>query len=266
MIVCYLDTETTGVDPYSDRIVEIALARGELGDPRDRLESFTSLVDPGIAIPAEATEIHGISTEDVAEAPHFGIIAPRVEELLDGAVLVGYNSRSFDVPLIDAELRRADRAGLPRDEHGTIEVREIDLFRVWKAIEPRTLSSATLRFTGDLHGNAHRADGDVSVLSEIIRGMADSGLVPPELEGGTPIVPEEMMIDLSMPADEVDRDGKFKRREDGKIVFAFGMHEGKRVAKHMDYVNWMLGKDFSEETKAWCLRFKQNLAAWSEYR
>ena len=66
-----LDTETTGLDTTQDRIVEIAAVRLEgTTEPVDR---FARLLDPGVAIPASATGIHGIADADVEGAEHFEI-------------------------------------------------------------------------------------------------------------------------------------------------------------------------------------------------
>ena len=66
-LVLSFDTETTGADPRSDRIVELggAYLQGttRLGPP------LRALVNPGIYIPAGATNVHGIRNEDVSEAP-----------------------------------------------------------------------------------------------------------------------------------------------------------------------------------------------------
>ncbi|MEI8124716.1 MAG: exonuclease domain-containing protein, partial [Parachlamydiaceae bacterium] len=65
----FYDTETTGIRAEKDRVIEIAAY-----DPmNDR--SFERLVNPGCPIPAEATAIHHISNEMVADAPSFDVIA-----------------------------------------------------------------------------------------------------------------------------------------------------------------------------------------------
>jgi DNA polymerase-3 subunit epsilon len=244
---CYLDCETTGLDPYHDRIVEITLLRVVPGAER---EALTTLVDPGMPIPPSATATHGITDADVASAPSFAEIAGDVEGLVSGAVLVGYNSHRFDVPLIDAELRRASRAGLARDQHGAVSAPEIDLLLLWRAFEPRDLATAARRFAGVEHDGAHRSKADAEILFGVLVGMLDGGL--PGLDGD-----EAKLIEATRPADEIDRDGKFKRRDDGVAVFAFGKHDGRPVAEEMGYVDWMMSKDFSPETKAWCRRFRE---------
>lgn len=245
----FLDIEATGVDPYSDRIVEIAVA--DVRPEEEGLRTWSTLVDPGIPIPPGATEVHGITDDDVAEAPTILEIAKTIEALVAGAVLVGYNIRRYDVPLLDSELRRAGRDGLPRNEWGDIEVPEIDLYEVWRKAEPRNLVSAARRFAGeDFEDEAHRADADVAVLSGVLDGMAR------EFDLGNPEDPETLaeLASLSVPDWVVDRSGKFRKEEDGTIVFDFGKHKGKPADSDRNYLGWMISADFNPDTKAWCRR------------
>ncbi|MFF7171130.1 exonuclease domain-containing protein [Streptomyces pseudovenezuelae] len=107
------DTETTGVDVENDRIVSAAVdARGGSADP----EAGEWLADPGIEIPAEAYDVHGISTEHAREhgAPAAQVVHEVAAELaaqvtLGGAAIVGHNV-VFDLTLLDRECRRY---GLP---------------------------------------------------------------------------------------------------------------------------------------------------------
>lgn len=100
--IAVVDVETTGLHPRGDRIVEIAIARVEPGgrEPKVVLET---LVNPGRKV--SATEIHGISDDDVKDAPNFGDLAPAVAKALEGAVFAAYNVY-FDAKFVAAELAR----------------------------------------------------------------------------------------------------------------------------------------------------------------
>lgn len=116
------DTESTGLDLANDRIVTAALWRI---DPAARTkEATTWLIDPGIDIPQEATDIHHITTEHARE--HGRPAAEAVPEIgaalekaaADGVPVVVYNA-PYDLGLLSAELRRHD-AGARLD--GTLRV------------------------------------------------------------------------------------------------------------------------------------------------
>ena len=255
MRLCYFDLETTGLDPHEDRIVEIAwLSATDLEEG----DAYDTLINPEVPIPAEATEVHGISDEDVAEAPTFEEVAEAVELAVRDAVLIGYNIRRFDTVMLDAELRRAGRDGLPRDEHGMIDVLEVDLYEVWRRAEPRDLGTAVERFASVKNEDRHRAAGDVAVLPFVLGGMAERfDLFGQDGEEGDGIL--RPLLDLSRPKWEVDRSGKFRRQEDGTVIFNFGKHDGVPVKTQKGYLKWMLGSDFPPDTKRWVRFFLKYL-------
>jgi DNA polymerase III subunit epsilon len=108
-----LDVETTGTDPHKDRIVTVAMITINPGQPGERTEISTRtwLADPGVDIPADATAIHGISTEQARRdgCPAAEVIA-EVTALLAHVwtattPLCAFNA-PFDLTMLDAELRR----------------------------------------------------------------------------------------------------------------------------------------------------------------
>jgi len=98
------DTETTGTNARSDRIVEIACVKLH---PDGRREVWVRRLNPGIPIPAASTAIHGISDADVAGSPRFAEVARELAEFLANADLAGYNITGFDLPVLRIEFLRA---------------------------------------------------------------------------------------------------------------------------------------------------------------
>ena len=66
--LCFFDLETTGTDISKDRIVEIAILKLH---PDGSKETLESRVNPEMPILAEASAVHGITNEMVAEVPYF---------------------------------------------------------------------------------------------------------------------------------------------------------------------------------------------------
>lgn len=103
------DVETTGLDSFRDRIVEVGIvffhfdAEGALVAESDK----STLVHPGIPIPDSATNIHGITDFDVFSAPAFSDISSELYEKLSGRVLTAHNA-SFDAGFLQAEFSRLD--------------------------------------------------------------------------------------------------------------------------------------------------------------
>ena len=98
----FLDLETTGATPTSDRITEIGLvevANGEF------LGSWSQLVNPQSRIPPFIESLTGITTAMVEDEPTFAQIAPQLFERLQGKILVAHNAR-FDYGFLRNEFQR----------------------------------------------------------------------------------------------------------------------------------------------------------------
>lgn len=104
--VAVVDVETTGLSPWGDRVVEVAVLTAD--GRRERL-GWTSLVHPGRAVPVDVQDIHGITDAMVESAPRFRDVAPRLVALLEGRVVVAHNA-SFDLRFLVAELARSGQA------------------------------------------------------------------------------------------------------------------------------------------------------------
>jgi DNA polymerase-3 subunit epsilon len=97
-----LDTETTGRDPPSDRVIEVAAI---LADGPQIVNRLSWLVNPGCPIPKQATEVHGISDADIKDAPSFSEILPALTDALSQRIPLAYNA-SFDRQFLMAEYER----------------------------------------------------------------------------------------------------------------------------------------------------------------
>ena len=106
--IAIVDTETTGLYPGGDRVIEIAVVRAEPG--REAKVVVDTLINP--QRPVAATEIHGISDADVADAPTFAEVAPSIVDALCGSVFASYNVY-FDSKFVREELRRAGVRNFP---------------------------------------------------------------------------------------------------------------------------------------------------------
>ncbi|MHA6344864.1 3'-5' exonuclease [Roseivivax sp. CAU 1761] len=104
---CVFDTETTGLLPHRDEVVQIGAVRVLNGRlvPGERLET---LVDPGRPIPEAATRVHGIGDHAVAGAPDIAMAGRRLHAFAREAVIVAHNA-PFDMAFLR---RHADRMGV----------------------------------------------------------------------------------------------------------------------------------------------------------
>jgi DNA polymerase-3 subunit epsilon len=156
MLPCYvvLDLETTGGSPQRDRITEIAAVRIEGGQEAAR---WSTLVNPGTPIPFFIQNLTGISNQMVRDASTFAKAAPRLLELLDGAVLVAHNA-PFDHGFLRGEFAR-----LQTD----LRVKTLCTVRLSRSLYPQHLShslDAIMQRHGLSSSSRHRAMGDVDVV------------------------------------------------------------------------------------------------------
>lgn len=115
-----LDTETTGLDAQTARLVQVGAIR-ILGAEIKQTERFELLVNPGVPIPAATTAVHGIADTDVRDAPRFGVVAPLLAEFCRTAVVIGH-AVAYDVAILQ---REHDLAGLAWRPPRTLDVREL---------------------------------------------------------------------------------------------------------------------------------------------
>ncbi len=98
----FLDTETTGLSPaVGHRIVEIACIEVVSGKPTGR--AFHHYIDPQCQVPADATAIHGLTSEFLRGKPLFIDIAAELIEFVVGAEVLIHNA-PFDLAFLDQEL------------------------------------------------------------------------------------------------------------------------------------------------------------------
>src|ERR1700687_3332369 len=108
-----LDTETTGLDPLrGDRLVEIGCV--EIFNRMPTGQTFHRHLNPERASRAEASPVHGLSSEFLADKPFFAEVAEDFLEFIADAPLVIHNA-SFDISFINAELERIKRPAIARE-------------------------------------------------------------------------------------------------------------------------------------------------------
>ncbi len=99
---CVFDLETTGISCRNDEVVEISAVKVIGGK---NTEEYTTLVNPGMPIPFQATAVNGITDDMVADAPDFETAFKGFLDFAGDLVLVGHNIHSFDMKFLyrDAE-------------------------------------------------------------------------------------------------------------------------------------------------------------------
>lgn len=232
----FFDLETTGINIVTDRIVEISYLKIS---PAGEEFSKTILVNPGIPIPNEAAQIHGITDEDVKNAPKFSDLAKSLANDFEGCDFAGYNLNKFDVPLLAEEFLRA---GIDFD----LKKRKfVDVQVIFHKMEQRTLSAAYKFYCNRDLKEAHTAEGDTRATFEILQAQLD---LYSKLENDV-----NWLADFSAQTRNVDFAGRIILNEKDVEVFNFGKYKGVPVEQVLKtdtgYFGWIMNGDFPLYTK-----------------
>lgn len=154
--LCFIDTETTGLDPSQHEVIEFAVIREDRGGMLNR---WCTKIKPSHIETADdyALKVNGYSEDRWADAPTMAEVAPIILKELKGSVIVGHNV-AFDEGMLNANIKRA---GL--DER--IPYHKVDTVTLaYEHLVPYGLTSLSLdnirRFLGWSLEDAHTAMKD----------------------------------------------------------------------------------------------------------
>lgn len=155
--VC-VDIETDGMNYTHGHIIEIAVIRVENGEIVDQL---TTLLNPGTTIPYFITNLTGITTHDVQDAPAFADMADALLAIMDGATFVAHNVR-FDYSFLKQAFRRV---GID------FEPKQLCTVKLSRKLYPDQKShklSSLIERHGFTYSARHRAYDDAHVLYQFL--------------------------------------------------------------------------------------------------
>ncbi len=258
------DLETTGLDMVKDRVIQLSYIKVSPDGTEERENLF---INPGKPIPAEVVQLTGISDDDVKDAPTFKQLAATLEKKFQGCDFAGYNSNHFDVPMLAEEFLRA---GI---DFNFSKCRLIDAQTIFMKMERRNLAAAYKFYCGrkmEEDFEAHRADQDTEATYRVLMGELDK-YAPGVQEEPDRVLNNDMdeLAEFSKKNDNVDFAGRIVWQEmkdaqgntltdeNGNLrkheVFNFGKYKGWDVAEilHKDpgYYTWVLGSEFTNNTK-----------------
>ncbi len=234
--ICFFDLETTGINITTDRIVEISVLKVH---PNGKEERKTWRVNPQMPIPKEASTIHGIYDQDIANEPTFNELAKEVYQMIKDSDLGGFNSNRFDIPLLAEEMLRADIDFDMKNRQA------IDVQTIFHKMEQRTLSAAYKFYCNKSLDDAHSAEADTNATYEVLKAQLAKY---DELENDT-----KFLAEFSSRKKFADFAGFIAYNSKGEECFSFGKHKGKLVTEVLEkepgYFGWLLNADFPLYTK-----------------
>ncbi|MDE6496684.1 MAG: 3'-5' exonuclease [Duncaniella sp.] len=234
--IIFFDLETTGINITKDRIVEISIIKVM---PSGEEVEKTRRINPEMPIPAEATAVHHITDEDVAQCPTFKMVAKDLARIFTGCDIAGFNSNRFDIPMLDQEFQRA---GVKFDFS---KPRFIDVQTIFHKKEQRNLIAAYKFYCGKDLEEAHSANADTRATYEVLKAQLDRyDDLPNDME---------KLSEFSSQNRNVDLMGRLIFNDDRKEVINFGKYKGRLAEEVLrqdpGYYSWILKGDFPQNTK-----------------
>ena len=234
--IVFFDLETTGTNINTDRIVEISVIKLM---PDGRTISKTRRINPEMHIPEEATAIHRITDEDVAQEPTFRQVASSLAQMLQGCDIAGFNSNRFDIPLLDQEFVRA------KVDFDFSKARFVDVQTIYHKKEPRTLVAAYRYYCGKDLTDAHSALADTQATMEVLLAQIEKyDDLPNEVGALSEFASNNRNVDLM---------GRLIFDDQGREVINFGKYKGQLaedvLRRDPGYYSWIMGGDFAQNTK-----------------
>jgi len=243
-----LDLETTGTNIVHDRIVEIAILKVM---PSGERLNFVKRINPEKPIPPEASLMHGIYDNDVKDAPNFKMIAKELCKFLQGCDLAGFNILRFDIPILMESFLRAEV------DFKIAHRKIVDAQIIFHLMEKRNLAAAYQFYCHKELAGAHSAmvdaEATLAVLEAQVARYANRAVT--DNSGRTLGVIENNVTKLHelTTTPLLDFAGRMVYDAQGTVVFNFGKHKGKPVAKVLQqeptYYDWMMRGDFALDTK-----------------
>ncbi len=233
--IIFFDLETTGLNPQTDRIIEICVIKVF---PDGGRESKTRRINPTIPISAESTEVTGIRDEDVKDCPTFKQLAKGLHEFMTGCDLSGFNVLRFDLPMLVEEFKRVEV------DFNLQNVHIVDVQRIYHKKEPRNLEAALEFYCNEKLAGAHAAENDVEATIKVLEGQLnkyeDLGVTVQEL---AKYCKDDRWVDCS---------GRLHWKS-GEAAIGFGKKQGTllkdMVKEERSYLDWILKGEFPEDTK-----------------
>ena len=228
-----LDTETTGLDPkMGHRIIEIAAA--ELVNRRLTGRHLHFRLDPERDIDFAATEVHGLTRDDLRGKPRFREVAGEFVDFSRGCEWIIHNA-AFDVAFFDYEF---DLCGFPRSD--TVYGRLVDTLALARDTFPgkrNNLDALCERFgVSNAQRTLHGALLDAQLLAEVYLAMTRGQ--------------ETLIIDMQMPS--VSMPGSFAAHDSATGMPRYVIHriipDAAELAAHRNYLEAL-----ARESKAGCL-------------
>ncbi|MCD4706506.1 MAG: 3'-5' exonuclease [Candidatus Sabulitectum sp.] len=230
--ILFLDTETTGSDPATAEVCEVAFLLAEYSgfSFTGEKQVFETLVKPSVPIPPEASAVNQISNRMVSNSPAAEEFTEQIKNLTEQADYISAHNLPYDYTI----LKRQYPALFNRFDKSTY----IDTLRlsrqIWQEIPSHALQALRYRFELDqnIQGEAHRALFDTELVQSLLHFSLKQSSCS-NLQNNW-----KSLVDFIVSPLEVK-------------IFSFGKYRGNlvedTVAGDPDYIRWLLRQKWLSE-------------------
>jgi len=212
--VC-VDCESTGLDPKQDRIIEVAAIKFTLNET---LDTFESLIDPQIPIPASSIAVHHITQDMVQGMPTIDKVLAPLLELIGSHPLIGHGIL-YDIEIL---CQHAARCQIPCNIKKNKFYDTLRLARLYGESPSNSLQTLRQHFNIQEEG-AHRAMSDCVVNIQVFKKLSQNFKTMQQL------------------TDALARPIQMKHMPLGK-------HKGRLLKEvPLEYLSWAARQDFDED-------------------
>ena len=247
--LAFIKVQTTGLNPSTDRIVELSITRVETDG---KVKTGTRLVNPGVSIPAEATKINGITDEMVKSKPTFKEIAENINKFLEGCDFVGFNIAYFDLKFLSEEF---NKAGV---EFTLLGRKVVDIANIYHAMEPRDLAAAYSFYCGKT-ADKQSSEATTQMYFEILNNMMSKYSGKDYTDKSGQVHKIESTVEsvnnlFNKNKKQLDIEGNIVLNDANRPVFTKGKYKDQVVSeallKDKDYYEWLVDvSTFPADTK-----------------
>lgn len=210
-----LDLETTGLNPETDEIIEVAAV---IFNFSEHLDTFETLIDPGKEISKESIEIHHITDDMVKGKPKIQEILPQLVKMIGSHIIVGHGINT-DLAFLNTALKKYC---IPHNMHNNPIIDTLRLARLYGECSVNSLEMLRTHFNIANEG-AHRAMSDVVVNIEVFKYLCQQFKKT-----------EQVLDRLRSPI-------LLK-------TMPLGKHKGRLFSQiPVEYLRWALHKDFDQD-------------------
>lgn len=210
-----LDLETTGLEPSTDHIIEVAAAKFNFNGTVD---TFETLIDPGVLISEESMAIHHITDEMVKGKPKIQEVLAQLLKFIDKHIIIGHGI-SLDIAFL---IKAGKMHQIPCTLEGHTFIDTLRLARLYGESPKNSLESLRQHFNIQPEG-AHRAMSDVIVNIEVFKFLSGNFKTTQELL-------ERLKKPISLRA------------------MPLGKHKGRPFSEiPIEYLLWAANKDFDQD-------------------